>query len=317
MKKLLTVGILLLASLLIAFFYWMQGNRPVNITDRSNKIFVINRGDTVREIGNNLKSTGLIRDAVVFFLYIKLNGQDKNIQAGSYRLSPSMSLPTVISELNHGTLDIWITIPEGFRAEEIADLLEKEIPTYEKNWRAILNANEGYLFPDTYLIPRDATAETVVSIMRGNFDKKVEDLGLASKDARTRRIVVIASIIEREAKSDDEKPLIAGVIKNRFDIGMALQVDATIQYAKGYDDATKKWWAPVTIDEYKSVNSAYNTYLVTGLPPTPISNPGIEAIRAALNPLDTPYFYYLHDLSGKIHPAKTGVEHAANVAKYL
>lgn len=317
MKKLLTVGILLLAAFLAAFFYWMQGNRPVNLTDKSNKIFVINRGDSVREIGNNLKSNGLIRDAVVFFLYIKVNDQDKNIQAGSYRLSPSMSLPTIISELNHGTLDIWITIPEGFRAEEIADLLEKEIPSYEDNWREVLNLNEGYLFPDTYLIPRDATAETVVSVMRGNFDKKIEDVDLTSGDARIRRAVIIASIIEREAKSDSEKPLISGVIKNRLDIGMALQVDATIQYAKGYDENTKKWWSPVTIEEYKSVNSTYNTYLITGLPPTPISNPGIEAIRAALNPLDTPYFYYLHDSSGKIHPAKTGAEHAANVAKYL
>jgi len=314
MKKLIIVLVLLVVAVVVAFGYWMQGNQPANAADRSNKIFVINRGDTVREIGNNLKSSGLIKDAVVFFLFIKLNGQDKNVQAGSYRLSPSMSLNTVINELNHGTLDIWVTVPEGYRADEIADVLEKEIPTYDESWRASLNDNEGYLFPDTYLIPRDATAEIVIEVMRNNFKNKTAQIGLTEDNPRIARTIIIASLIEREAKTDAEKPVISGIIKNRIDIGMPLQIDATIQYVKG---EPKKWWPQVYQEDYKGVVSLYNTYSHAGLPPTPIANPGIEAIRSALNPQDNPYYYYIHDRTGKIHPARTDIEHAENVDKYI
>ena len=115
----------------MAFGYWTMGNVAVNPKDTSQKIFVISRGESIREIGNSLKKEGLIRDSVVFFIYLKLKNQDKNIQAGDYRLSPSMSLPKIVENLNHGILDIWVTIPEGLRAEEIAELYEKNLPSYD------------------------------------------------------------------------------------------------------------------------------------------------------------------------------------------
>ncbi len=296
-----------------AFAYWASGNRPANQNDKSSKIFVIQKGASVREIGNSLKRERLIKDPIVFFVYIKLNGLDRKIQAGDYRLSPSMPLVKVIEELQIGTLDRWITIPEGYRAEEVADVLEKNIPSYSPSWRAVLNQNEGYLFPDTYLIPRDAEVDMIVTIMRNNFSRKIQEVGLTSEDKNLTRIIILASLIEREAKTNDEKPLIAGVINNRLRRGMALDIDATIQYAKGRKG---KWWPQITIDDYKNVNSLYNTYLHPGLPPGPIANPGIEAIRAAINPQSHSYYFYIHS-NDKIYPAKTFEEHNTNIKKHL
>jgi UPF0755 protein len=313
MKRLLAGVIILLVLSLAAFSYWSLGNTPANRSDRSSKIFVIEKGSTVREIGNSLKKEGLIRDPVVFFVYVKVNNQDKNIQAGDYRLSPSMNLSEIVEALNHGILDIWVTIPEGMRSDEIADILEKQIPSYQDTWRGELNQNEGYLFPDTYLVPRDADIEMVVSLFKNNFNKKIESIGLSQTDPKLSNIVTTASLIEREAITNEEKPLISGILANRLELGMALQVDATIQYVKG---TKEKWWPQITTADYKSIDSSYNTYLVTGLPPGPIANPGIEAIKAALSPMETPYLYYIH-AKGKIYPAKTVEEHNENVRRYL
>lgn len=313
MKKLSIVLILLIFLAFGAFAYWTIGNQAPNPTDQSSKIFVIQKGASVREIGNSLKREGLIKDPVIFFVYIKFYGQDRKIQAGDYRLSPSMTLAKIIDELNHGTLDRWITIPEGYRAEEIADVLKENIPSYKESWRDALNDNEGYLFPDTYLIPRDAEIDMVVSIMRKNFHRKIQEIGLTSEDKNLQRIVILASLIEREAITDEEKPLISGVINNRLRRGMALDIDATIQYVKG---KTGAWWPQITTDDYKGVDSLYNTYLYPGLPQGPIANPGLEAIKAALNPQKHSYYFYIH-AAGKIYPAKTVEEHEANIKKYL
>lgn len=317
MKKSIVLFVLVFIFIL-GFIIWRRnGTLPVNAKSKEEKLFVIPRGSTVREIGNHLKNEGLIRDPVIFFLYVKQKGIDKSIQAGDYKLSPSMSLSQVMHTLEHGTLDVWFTIPEGYRADEVADLLKQSVKTYKEDWRKELNANEGYLFPDTYLIPTDTDVATVISIMKNNFDKKVGEVGLDPNSPSIKNVVTLASLIEREAITDAEKPVIAGVLSNRLSVGMLLQVDATIQYAKGYSLSKKKWWAPVTIDEYKSVKSPYNTYLYIGLPPGPISNPGIKAIEAAANPSETDYNYYIHDSSGKIRYAKSLDEHNSNIERYL
>ncbi len=314
MKRISVLFLVVVLLVFGAFSFWINGQQAVNSQDKSLKVFVIEKGASIREIGNKLKEENLIRDPVVFFMYIKLNKQDRNIQAGDYRLSQSMTLSEVIDNLNHGIVDVWVTFPEGIRADEVADLLEESIPSYTDEWRSVLNENEGYLFPDTYLIPKDATVEMVVSMMRNNFENKVSEAGLDPSNIAN--AVILGSLIEREAITDEEKPLISGIYKNRLDIGMALQVDATVQYAKGYDSARSSWWPQVTVADYRGVSSPYNTYLSPGLPPGPISNPGIEAIKAAANPQDNSYLYYIH-ASGKIYPARTVEEHNANVRKYL
>ena len=225
-----------------------------------------------------------------------------------------MTTAEIAQNLTHGTLDIWIKIPEGKRAEEIAEILEKELETYSPSWRATLISNEGYLFPDTYLVPKNADINSIISIMKNNFNAKIKSVNLSQNDSRLKEVIIIASLIEREAITDNEKPIIASVIDNRLKAGMSLDIDATLQYIKG-QDVTGEWWSIPTIED-KKIISEFNTYRNAGLPPFPISNPGIEAIKAALNPQDSDYYYYIHDAEGNVHFAKTLAEHNANIKKY-
>lgn len=312
MRKIVLLGLIILV-LLLAYFWWRNGNSPVNSQDTSEKVFVVERGSGVRAIANDLKEQGLIRDPIAFFILTKKEGSDTKIQAGDYKLSSSMNLSQILDELTHGTIDVWVTIPEGMRAQEVADILQKEIPSYEDSWRERLVKEEGYLFPDTYLIPKETDIETVVSIFRTNFDNKIREANLTNNPLLS-DIVTKASLIEREAITDEEKPMIASVIANRLRQGMALDIDATLQYAKG--KVGNKWWTVPTAAD-KNINSPYNTYRNPGLPPGPIGNPGIEAIKAAANPASSGYFFYIHDNTGKAHFARTLEEHNANISKYL
>lgn len=316
MKRLIITAALLIIIVLGGIIWWKNGVSPANPANKQSVIFVVQKGDGVREISNRLKDEGLIADPIVFFLLVKQLGLDKKIEAGDFRLNASMNAKEIAQNLTHGTLDIWITVPEGKRSAEIAEILKEKIPTYDPSWSNILVLNEGYLFPDTYLIPKDANIEMIVNQMRGNFDQKYTEINAGNSRLNKEQIVILASLIEREAITDAEKPIIAGVLMNRLNAGMALQVDATIQYAKGKNALNNKWWEPVMIEEYKSVLSDYNTYLQPGLPPGPISNPGIEALRAGANPVDTDYLYYLHDKNRQIRYAKTLREHNANIEKF-
>jgi len=267
----------------------------------------------------------LIKSPFAFRLLVAQLGVGKSIQAGDFKLSADMSSKNIALELTHGAIDIWITLPEGLRIEEQANIIEAKLKfggnaiyNFDKK-EYIKLAEEGYMFPDTYLIPKDATAEFVASQLRQTFKDKVEDSIIAKSktDLSTEDIVIIASLLEREAKTAQEKPTIAGIINNRIDDGMPLQIDATVQYAKGYDSSENTWWPQITVDDYKSVKSQYNTYLNQGLPPAPISNPGIDSIRAALEAEKTDYLYYLHDAEGKIHYGTTVEEHNQNIQNYL
>ena len=176
------------------------------------------------------------------------------------------------------------------------------------------------MFPDTYLIPKDATAADVAAKLEETFDAKVADELLAQGEENnlsSEDVIILASLLEREAKTNEEKPIIAGILLNRLEAGMPFQVDATVQYAKGYDTAQNTWWPTVTVDDYQSVKSVYNTYLFVGLPPGSIANPGLESIKAAANPAQTSFFYYMHDREGKIHYAQTDDEHQRNIEMYL
>ena len=315
MRKFSIVIILAVVIFIFGSLRWNNGISAVNKKDTSEKVFVIPKGTAIRHIGNDLKEQGLIRDPVVFFIYIKKNNLDFKIQAGSYKLSPSMNLTQIMDAINHGTIDTWVTIPEGYRAEEIGEVLKREIPTFQASWVPALREEEGYLFPDTYLIPKDADVATVISIMRNNFNTRINSIGLSKDSAKLQEIVTLASLIEREALRDDEKPLIASVLYNRLNDGMALDIDATLQYAKGKNSAGEWWAVPTGAD--RKINSLYNTYMYPGIPPGPISNPGIEAIEAAYKPASSDYYYYIHDPKGNVHFSKTLSEHNANIQKYL
>ncbi|MBI4097275.1 MAG: endolytic transglycosylase MltG [Candidatus Levybacteria bacterium] len=313
MKRLPVTVIILIILIGVFFLWWTNGTSPADAKDLAKQTFIIKKGEGVRNIANNLKEGGLIKDPVVFFLLVKQMGIEKNIQAGSYTLSPSQNARDIAKSLTVGTQDVWITIPEGKRAEEIADIVSVNLSSYDESWLAQLVENEGYLFPDTYLFPKEATVDMVISTMRNTFDQRFAQVN-NSTNLSKEELVILASMIEREAKHEEDRPLVSSVMHNRLGLDMALQIDATIQYAKG--KIGNNWWAPVTAAEYKLVASPYNTYLQPGLPPGPISNPGLSVLKAAANPTDTDYLYYISDKNGVNHYAKTIDQHHANIKKY-
>lgn len=316
-RKLSFLIVLLLLIVGSIAAWWVTAISPVDISDKTSKAFVVKPGDGIREIAKNLQTQDLIHNPVAFFLIVKQLNLDNKIQAGDFRLSRSMNLQTITENLTHGSLDIWVTIPEGQRAEEIADTLQEKIPTFDNSWRNLLNEQEGYLFPDTYLIPVNATAADIITIMTNNFNNKYAVLNGIRKNKYTEKeLVTIASMVEREARFADDRPLVASVIFNRLEIGMGLNIDATIQYALGYQQDTQKWWKKELTTTDLRLNSSYNTYRHAGLPPTPIANPGLAALEATLNAPNTNYLYYISDSQGHNHYATTLQQHNANIKQY-
>ncbi len=307
MKRLLAAAALFLLLAGIFFSWWKISVSPVNPKDTNPNSFVVARGDGVREISRKLKEANLIRDQIAFFLLIKKLNIEKNIQAGSFKLSPSMSANDIATKLTRGTEDVWITIPEGWRNEEILEYLATQgFSTVGENWKS----DEGKLFPDTYLIPKQASISAIHTILRQTFDRKSTGLAV------TPQTLILASLVEREAKLTADRPIIASVLLNRLSIGMKLDVDATVQYALGKSGGDGWWPKDLTLEDIK-IKSPYNTYINSTLPPAPICNPGLSAIQAVLNPAKTDYLYYLSDKSGTIHYATTLDEHNQNVAKYI
>ena len=311
---LLLLGAIILAGISLTFWWNIQLS-AVNKENKNTQVFVVEKGSGLKQIASDLKNAGLIRSPFVFTIYAKQQQLDSKIQAGDFRLSPSYPVSQIVSVMTKGTLDVWITIPEGKRADEIADILSESIPTYTEEWRDELNKHEGYLFPDTYLIPRYATIEMIVSLLTNTFTTRYAQATETKTSTYSQaEIVNIAAMVEREAKYPEDRPKIASVIENRLRIGMALQIDATVQYIVGN---STKWW-PTLRESPKNIspNSPYNTYTHPGLPPTPISNPGVAALTAAANPDRTNYLYYYTDSSGVTHFSTNYEDHQANIAKY-
>lgn len=309
-----------IATLFIAIVWWVLSTSPIGFSDSIS--FTINRGDGVREITNNLYNKGLIKSRVAFFITIKILKLDTKIQAGEYSLNKNMSAADIAKALTHGVADIKITVPEGWSVEEVIKYLqektgEKLEETEFNNWKQ----EEGYLFPDTYLIPQESSMSAILALMRDNFDKKVKKV--------TREQLIMASLVEREAKTEIDRKIIAGILLKRLKEGMPLEVDATVQYVVAncrnpapIPDAFQlkdkcDWWPKELTEADLKIDSPYNTRKHIGLPPGPICNPGISAINAVLAPQETDYYFYLTGDDGSMRYAKTLAEHNANIAKYL
>ncbi|MDO8610384.1 MAG: endolytic transglycosylase MltG [bacterium] len=319
MKKFSIVIIVLVVIFLSSYLYYREGTLPVNKSDISSKIFVVQKGDSLNTIAKNLQNEGFIRNKIVFYAIIKKLGIERTIQAGDFRLSPSMDANTIAKNLTHGTQDVWLTLIEGTRKEEMAHVIAQNFDIPESEF--IKNAQEGYLFPDTYLVPREATATSIIDMMEKNFNSKF-DINLQKtaqeKGLNPKQVVILASMVEKEARKEVDRPIIAGIIIKRLQDDWMLNIDATIQYAVGYQPEEKTWWKKyLSLDDLK-INSLYNTYEHTGLPPDPICNPGLASIKAVVYAdTTTPYMYYLSDKNGQMHYAATLEEHNANVTKYL
>lgn len=291
-----------LALIITFLFICIYGYRlTLPVSKKSDpQEFKIEKGESVTLIANHLKSAKLIRSPL-YFRYI-VRQQNLTLQAGVYQISPSLLPKTIATTLTKGlAVDHKLIIPEGFRAEQIAEtagLSIKEFLTAVKNL-------EGQLFPDTYFIRDGITSAELVTILHDNFVKKS-----GTVDKQT---LILASLVERETRGNEEKPVVAGILKKRLDAGWPLELDATIQYVLGKPG---NWWPNTTLLDRK-FSSPYNTYLHTGLPPGPIGNPGLTSIRAVQNSVESPYWFYLHDKSGGIHYGATLEEHNQNISKYI
>ncbi|MCB9813071.1 MAG: endolytic transglycosylase MltG [Pseudomonadales bacterium] len=310
--------IILLILTLFYFFYLLQ---PLSSDVTETKRFIIPKGQAISVIAKRLKEENLIRSAQAFRYVVIRDNLAKNIQAGSFDISPNMSVSEIAKLLTIGTEDIWITLLEGWRAEEIAESLSLQNLSNFNNeeFLSLAIKSEGMLYPDTYLIPREISAEQIYNLLISTFKRKITQ-GLSEEFEQVDRdfdqVLILASILEREANNYEQMRRVAGILLNRIDIGMALQVDATLQYAKGYNEAQQTWWAPPTVED-KIIKSPYNTYINSGLPPAPISNPGLNAINAALNPIESDDLFYIHSNDGNMYYSKTLDGHNANINKYL
>ncbi len=247
------------------------------------------------------------------------------IEPGGYKISQSMNARELIIVLTSEPQLKWITIPEGLRKEEIGERLAKELHWSNEElekWNSTYTAmqydyREGVYFPDTYLIPTDENGLDTAKRMINRFNERFAGYPekFTAKNIKWTTALTLASIIQREAAGSHDMPLIAGILWNRLDQNKQLEIDATVQYARGKTE--NGWWSPIKGSDTRSIESPFNTYLNKGLPPHPISNPGMDAIEAVLNPEPTDCIYYLHDSEGIMHCSASFAEHELNIDQYL
>ncbi len=302
-----------------ASIYYYNNLQPVGGDE--NIVFVINRGDATKSIADRLQSKGLIKDKNVFLFYLYLTNQVGKIQAGSFQLSAGLSVPRLVEELRQGKDDLLVTFIEGQRREEYGLLLEEKLGLPAKEFISLTTNKEGRLFPDSYLLPADTVVAEMVKKMSDNFEKKWQslenDTGLDKN-----RVIILASLVEREVKNSDDRKIVSGILIKRLKNDWPLQVDASVQYAKANQICNPKseactWWPKVSAVDLKTIDSPYNTYLHKDLPPAPICNPSLDSLKSVVNYQETKYWYYISDGQGKMHYAETLEEHNKNVDQYL
>ena len=312
---------------------WYDGTLT-NPLDRNGaeQVFTVETGESVDSIASRLEVVGLIRDAAAFRSYLIYSGLDTTIQSGEYKLSAAMSAIEIARELQDATPEeVTFVILPGWRMEEIAASLttsglaitpdefltaaRTSYPDYD--FLAGAATTEGFLFPDSYIVPRAVSADLFVNGLLRNFGLHLTpDITneFRRKGLTAYQAVTLASLVEREAVHDEEKPLIASVYLNRYKINMKLDADPTVQYALGYSLVNQSWWtSPLNLIDLQ-VNSPYNTYLNVGLPPTPIANPSLDALRAVAFPAESNYLYFRAkcDGSGLHEFSETFDEHLQN-----
>jgi UPF0755 protein len=311
-------------------------NSPAG-TDSTPIAFDITQGETASSIADRLASMNLVSDPELLRSYLRYYALDTKIAAGSYELNMAMNIPAVAQALSRPeSPDVAIRLPEAWRREQIAAWLDTQpnLPFHSAEFLAATSAPspevaaayqipagaslEGFLFPDTYRIDKNGTVSDLLTKALANFEQQVTAQMRADAQAQGMsifQVVTLAAIVEREAVANDERPIIASVYLNRLAQGIKLDADPTVQYAMGYQPATDQWWnLGLTQDDYLLVDSPYNTYLYTGLPPGPIASPGLASIHAVIYPAVTPYIYFRAkcDGSGQHNFAVTYEEHLAN-----
>lgn len=288
-SKLILNIILIISFLLISSYYLFSAPKK-----EKDVVIHISKNDSLLKISNDLGEKDIIRYPFLLRASVKLLSLDRGVKRGDYLFKKNENLFGVTWQIvkgKHNVSQIKVTLKEGFTNKEIADVLADKIPSFRKDlFLSDIRSKEGYLFPDTYFFFPMSTTDEILSEITSNFDRKInlvkKDIELSGKNID--EIIVMASILEKEANGKDDIEVISGILWKRIKIGMPLQVDA----------------APMTYDE-------------TGLPSKPISNPSLLSIKAAINPKTSPYLFYLHDDGGQVHFAMDFSEHRSNIAHYL
>lgn len=322
-----------------AIFLWYKDNRyqylistPTDPADDSKISFSIKKGDNITEIGANLMGKGLIPDEGAFRDYLRSNGMDRKIVAGRFMLNKTQTIRDIGAIIvDSKQSEFIITIPEGSTVRDIdAKLVEMEAagagdfikavkgfkdfekyPFIDKAKAQTLEYPlEGYLFPDTYFIdPQNFYSENLIQLMLNNFSAKLGDEVDKTHSRSLQEIIIMASIVEKEVRTDKDRPIVAGILWKRLENNWMLGADAALLYLKNDGDIS---YGDLQAD------SPYNTRNRTGLPPGPICNPGLKSIMAAINPEESPYFFYLTKSdTGEVVYAATNDEHNSNKVKYL
>lgn len=285
------------------------------------KLFTVPDNPGKNRIGSRLKEAGIIKSTWAFAIAL-----NETIEPGGYYLTGDMNTWEVADKLSSPPDLIRLTIPEGWRREQTAELLADKLNwslKEKQNWlleclESSLKKTEGVYFPDTYLIPRSESPERTRKRLLNRFNQVLKKYNREAleKNIQWTTLVTLASIIEREASGKGDRSLISGILWNRLHADMKLDADASVQYIRDTKKDNGRWWAPLNPGD-KGIDSPYNTYRYRGLPPSPISSPGRAALEAALNPEPTTFHYYLHDARGDIHCAITYDQHLANIDRYL
>jgi UPF0755 protein len=309
--------------------------------------FDVKQGDSATTIGASLAKAGFIKDGELFRQYVRYYGLDAQLQAGTFSLRQSLTIPEIAQTLtNVGANTVTFQVIEGRRLEEIVQEIDRTTPplafTGQEFYQLVgpgggnLNASvqdfaarwgipvgkslEGFLFPDTYVLPACAKADELVTRMLSNFDARLTDqlkVDAKAQNLTPYQVITLASIVEREAAVPEERPIIASVYLNRLRLPMKLDADPTVQYALGNKRDASTWWPQLTVDDYQNVKDPFNTYINTGLPPGPIANPGQSSIQAVLKPQSTKFLYFRATCTqdGRHNFAVTLEEQAANACK--
>lgn len=332
MKKI----IFLIVILTIVIFCYMFFNNVFFPLNRGKQMeFTIKQGESSYQVAQNLESNDLIKNAFFFDVYMKFSGKYKNIMPGNFQLSDSMNsveISNLISKQLSGVSfdEKQIKIIEGWNLGQIGDYLEKEGFCNKEEWENLSKSNdydydfikqkpkntdlEGYLFPDTYRVYKDSTCEEIINKLLQNFDNKVtlqmrDDIRSQGKSIS--EIITMASIVEKEVRSQNDMKIVAGIFWDRIQYGQALESCATLAYILGENKPQYSY-------EDTRIQSPYNTYINKGLTPSPINNPGINSIKASIYPEKSDYNYFLTDPeTGNTIFSKTFEEHKINKTKYL
>ena len=347
-----TAAFVAVALIMVLPAYFLYA--PAKIGDVKPIKVAIEKGDSIRVIARKLNNAGLIRNELLFIAYVKMGGEENGLEAGKYVFSQSMNIPMIVSAIAGGQSepdDVKITIPEGYNIWEIDKKLTDAGLTPEGDFSSGYYFYEGYLFPDTYHLhnfqfpqrfpashgnlrreisnfQKEELMKELREKMEENFNNKTRELLKGLSPEKQKETIIIASILEKEAKGEEDMRLVAGIIQKRLELGISLQIDATVIYGacyRGFQLSTSSNQLVRNCDvtfqspaaEIK-IDGPYNTYIRKGLPPAPISNPGFKAIQATLNLQKSDYLYYLSTRDGsQMIYSKTPGEHAANRRKYL